>query len=431
MAVKTKLEPQNPLILRCHRLMEAFAKSDDERDFYLDRLEGFLIYVDLDKSQPELATLEDEVRKNAERYCLIPKLTFYEIKKIMEGFINEKVYDIDTKEKLLDIIQSREARENFLEFIYDHHAEFEKWQLYYQERSRVRIIEWLRNNHFHFVFEEDLDLAKGVVEKLKKNLFLTKVGKDIVTARKALFTKAKTYYSNEALNPRPKRGRPPKQVAKTEVEPQFTVDIYTTVESAVRPFLFTPDAASSSVAIFSSKFESDEKMLTNRRLQALSSADSVMENLNQKLASLRSLSSRWLATEQTPKSEVLGSKSAVQADEVEDVEEEDVEEDPVEDVLEEFDEEGEEDLEPALIPKNNNVSNNRFSMTTTKRASTAKKAVKKHAVKKAVKKHAVKKAVKRTVAKKAVKKHVVKKAVKRTAAKKVVRKKVAKHHHHA
>ena len=30
---------QNPLILRCHRLMEAFAKSDDERDFYLEGVE--------------------------------------------------------------------------------------------------------------------------------------------------------------------------------------------------------------------------------------------------------------------------------------------------------------------------------------------------------------------------------------------------------
>ena len=63
----------------------------------------------------------------------------------MEGFVNEKVYDIDTKEKLLDIIQSKEARENFLEFIYDHLTELEKWQQYYHERSRIRIIEWLRS----------------------------------------------------------------------------------------------------------------------------------------------------------------------------------------------------------------------------------------------------------------------------------------------
>src|SRR5262245_29906022 len=119
MSIKNKLVAQNPLILRCHRLMEAFAKSDDERDFYLDRQEGFLIYVDLDKSQDELDELIRELKSNADRYCQIPKLTFYEVKKVMEGFVNEKIYDIDTKEKLLDVIQSKEARENFLEFMYD------------------------------------------------------------------------------------------------------------------------------------------------------------------------------------------------------------------------------------------------------------------------------------------------------------------------
>lgn len=390
MAAKHKLEPQNPLILRCHRLMEAFAKSDDERDFYLDRLEGFIIYADLDKAQDDLIDLDNELKKNHWRYCMIPKLTFYEIKKIMEGFINEKVYDIDTKEKLLDIIQSREARENFLEFIYDHHSEFEKWQQYYQERSRVRIIEWLRNNNFQFVFEEDLDLAKGMVEKIKKSLFQTKVGKDIQTSRKALFTKAKTYYSNEALNPRPKRGRPPKQVAKTEVEPQFTVDIFTTVEPAVRPFLFTPDAASSSAAIFSSKFETDEKMLLSRRLQALSNADSVMENLNQKLASLRSLSSRWLASEQA-KNELKEVKQPTSRPQPKMAEEED------EDLDLNFDEEEEEELVP--VKAKNNV--NRFQAPPKKKEIAKKAAVKPMKVSKPAPK--AKTPAKKAVAKKAVK----------------------------
>ena len=144
MVSKTKLMPaQNPLIMRLHRLMDVFAKSDDERDYYLDRQEGFLFYHDLDKSEEELDALDKELALNNERYCLIPKLTFYEVKKLMEGFVNEKVYDIDTKEKLLDIISSKEARENFLEFIFDHHAELERWQGYYQERFRIRIIEWL------------------------------------------------------------------------------------------------------------------------------------------------------------------------------------------------------------------------------------------------------------------------------------------------
>jgi hypothetical protein len=294
MSIKNKLVAQNPLIMRCHRLMEAFAKSDDERDFYLDRFEGFLIYVDLDKTQDELDELASELKENQERYCPIPKLTYYEVKKVMEGFVNEKVYDIDTKEKLLDVIQSKEARENFLEFIYDHHTELEKWQQYYQERFRVRIIEWLRNNQFDFVFEEDLELTKSMVEKLKMNLFIPKGQKDLLVQRKNLMAKAKTYYSNEALNPRPKRGRPPKQVAKVETEPQFSQDIYTTVPKVVKPFLFAPDYhGSSAIFTFSGKFASEADMLAHRRQQLAGAVNLDMQNLNQKLAALRTLSTSW------------------------------------------------------------------------------------------------------------------------------------------
>lgn len=291
MCALAKKEAQNPLILRCHRLMDAFSRSDDERDFYIDRMEGFLVFVDLDKSQSELAGLEDEINDHHDRYVLIPKLSYYETKKLMEGFVNEKVYDIDTKEKLLDIIQSKEARDNFLEFIYDHHAEQEKWQQFYQERSRIRIIEWLRTNHFHFVFEEDLELPRNVIEKLKKQLFETRVDKDIAAARKALVLKAKTYYSNEALNPRPKRGRPPKQIIKQEFEPQVTTDIFTTVLPNVRPFLFTPELTQNfSLSAFSSKYETEQDILANKKLLSTTPEAS----LSQKLASLRSLSNRWV-----------------------------------------------------------------------------------------------------------------------------------------
>ncbi len=299
MPTKTYPEAQNPLILNCHRLMEAFAKSNDERDFYLDRVEGFIVYVDLDKSNDDLTILEKEIVANIERYCLIPKFTFYETKKIMEGFVHEKVYDIDTKEKLIEIIQSKEARENFLEFVYDHHAEFEKWQQYYQERSRIRIIEWLRQQNFHFVFEEDIDLTKNLLEKVKQSLFESKVGKDIAAARKTLSTKAKTYYSNEALNPRPKRGRPPKQAAKTELEPQYTIDIFTTVPPTVRPFLFTPDVTLSTALTFSSKFDTEEAFLAGRHgAENKDNIDSTLKSLNEKLVALRNISSRWVQEEQ-------------------------------------------------------------------------------------------------------------------------------------
>ncbi len=291
MTKKKHPEAQNPLILRFHRLMDAFAKSDDERDFYLDRVEGFIVFADLDKGLEDIDRLEVEIEKNLDRYCLIPKMTFYETKKFMEGFVNEKVYDIDTKEKLLDIIQSKEARENFLEFIYDHLTELEKWQQYYHERSRIRVIEWLRSQEFRFVFEEDLDLSKNVLEKVKQHLFDAKVPRDVQTARDAIGTKAKTYYSNEALNPRPKRGRPPKQAAKVEIEPQYTIDIYKTVPPEARPFLYMPDFTSTSVT-FSAKFDTEAQLIASLRGSSRVKIDSRLEALSQRLESLRHLSDR-------------------------------------------------------------------------------------------------------------------------------------------
>lgn len=267
---------QNPLILRYYRLMAAFSKADDERDFYLDNIEGFLLYADLEKNQDDLNTFYAEIQSHPERYFLLPKLTFYETKKIMESFVNEKVYDIDTKERLLDIIQSRDSRENFLEFIYEHEAETEKWQQFYQERFRIRIIEWLRQHHFDFVFEEDLDLNKELLAKVKKMLFKTTVPKEVITARGQLRTKAKTYYSNEALNPRPKRGRPPKQVAKIEVETQMSADIYESIPISVRSFLFAPEVNASSIFTFSSKL--NEEDLTS--INALREAQPRLESTN-------------------------------------------------------------------------------------------------------------------------------------------------------
>ncbi len=293
MSKNTKLrEAQNPLILRYHRLMDTFSKSDDEREYYLDSQEGFIVYFDLDRAQDELDELQNELNLDKERFFLIPKLTFYETKKIMEGFINEKIYDIDIKEKLADIIQSKEARENFLEFVYDHEVELEKWQQFYQERSRVRIIEWLRNNEFIFVFEEDLDLAPSLIEKVKQNLFNPKVPKDVATARQLLDARSQVYYSNEALNPRPKRGRPPKQVVKVEVEPQFTKDFYTTVPTKMRAFLYVPEITNAASITFSSKFDTEEEFRAQLKTAPKSESIVSLESISKKLSSLSDLSKK-------------------------------------------------------------------------------------------------------------------------------------------
>ncbi len=293
--VSNQNQSQSPLILRYHRLMDAFSKSDDERDFYLEKHEGFIIFIDLGRSQEDLDGLEKAL--DLERFFLIPKLTFYETKKIMEGFINEKIYDIDIKEKLAEIIQSKEARENFLEFIYDHEVELEKWQQYYQERSRVRIIEWLRDNEFDFVFEEDLDLAPSLIEKVKQNLFIPKAPKDVVTARQVLENRAKVYYSNEALNPRPKRGRPPKQVVRVEIEPQFTQDFFMKVPVSMRSFLYSPDITNAASITFSSKFDSDEEL--RAKLRNTPKAENIvsLEAISKKLSSLSDLSKKVSAIE--------------------------------------------------------------------------------------------------------------------------------------
>ncbi|ASD30408.1 UPF0158 family protein [Chlamydia abortus] len=284
--------PQNPLLLRALRLMDAFSKSDDERDFYLDRVEGFILYIDLDKDQEDLDKIYEELEVNAERYCLIPKLTFYEVKKIMETFINEKIYDIDTKEKFLEILQSKNAREQFLECIYDHESELEKWQQFYVERSRIRIIEWLRNNKFHFVFEEDLDFSKHILEQFKIHLFDTKVSKELAQARQLLVNKAKVYYSNEALNPRPKRGRPPKQSAKVESETTISSDIYTKVPAVARRFLFLPEITSASSITFSEKFDTEEEFLAHLRGSGRVEDQLNLANLSERFASLKELSAK-------------------------------------------------------------------------------------------------------------------------------------------
>jgi hypothetical protein len=290
---------QNPLILRYHRLMDAFAKSDDERDFYLNKVEGFIVYMDLSKNEKEITALEKEIIAHSDNYSLISKLTFYETKKLMEGFVNEKVYDIDTKEKLIEIIQSKDPREHFLEFIYDNHTELDKWQQFYQERSRIRIIEWLRDHNFVFVFEEDLEVALPVLQNIKKHIFEKKAPKDVISARKTLEEKSKTYYSNEALNPRPKRGRPPKQVIKVDTEPQYTEDLFLSVPNSVRAFLYTPNINNASSIIFSSKFGSEKEFLANLKNSTTSKSTKELEALTQRLASLQDLSSRLATTQES------------------------------------------------------------------------------------------------------------------------------------
>ena len=135
-----------------------------------------------------------------------------------------------------------------------------------------------------------------MMEKLKRYLFDVKVSKDIAAVREALYIKAKTYYSNEALNPRPKRGRPPKQVAKVEIEPQVTVDMYTMVPSSCRTFLYLPDITNAASITFSAKFDTEAQLLASLRGSSRIKVDTKLQALSERLESLRHLSTRLITT---------------------------------------------------------------------------------------------------------------------------------------
>jgi hypothetical protein len=107
-----------------------------------------------------------------------------------------------------------------------------------------------------------------------------------------LQAKAKTYYSNEALNPRPKRGRPPKQVVKIETEPQVTVDMYTTVPHSMLQFLYLPEISSASSVTFSARYDTEAQLLASLRGSSRVKVDAKLQALSERLESLRHLSGR-------------------------------------------------------------------------------------------------------------------------------------------
>ena len=167
-------------------------------------------------------------------------------------------------------------------------------------------------------------MTKICIEKLKRHLFDAKVSKEISSARETLAAKAKTYYSNEALNPRPKRGRPPKQVVKVEMEPQVTLDMYTTVPPAVRHFLYIPEITSASAVTFSARFDTEAQLLANLRGSSRVKVDAKLQALSERLESLRHLSSRLADIQGVAGSE--GEEKLIKAVSTEPIEEDEEEE---------------------------------------------------------------------------------------------------------
>ena len=94
------------------------------------------------------------------------------------------------------------------------------------------------------------------------------------------------------MNPRPKRGRPPKQSAKVETETTISSDIYTKVPAIARRFLFLPEISSASSITFSEKFDTEEEFLANLRGSTRLEDQLNLANLSERFASLKELSAK-------------------------------------------------------------------------------------------------------------------------------------------
>ena len=86
-------------------------------------------------------------------------------------------------------------------------------------------------------------------------------------------------------------------MAKVEVEPQVTVDMYTTVPPVCRLFLFLPEIMSAASVTFSAKFDTEAQLLANLRGSTRVKVDTKLQALSERLESLRTLSSRLAGME--------------------------------------------------------------------------------------------------------------------------------------
>ena len=230
------------LILSKNRMIEVFVRSDDEYEFYFDLTEGALIYVCLDANDKELHDLELSLSTHSDRFILIPKRTLYEIRKYMDMFLQERVNDIEVKEKLSEILLSRNFKNKFPEACGEYIQEYIKWDKFFFEKMRMVVIEWLCSKNLLFVFEEDLQSMMSATDicLLKESrgdnkAHSSKTGQMLYNQ---LLAKAKSYYKEEVLHPKPKRGRPPKKVEKQQQNTSLTSDIYFSIPEKIYHFIY-------------------------------------------------------------------------------------------------------------------------------------------------------------------------------------------------
>lgn len=239
--------PKNVLIIKATRCVDALIKSDEDNDFYLDVKTGAFLYVDLHADEDSMKHLESFIEKEDNKTLfLLPKMTEYGKKKIIEEFVHDKVSDLEVSEKLINEIATLGYETRLMEVFREYPTEHDKWNLFFSEKMRSLAVVWLNEIiekvfsviDLRYVFEEDVSkfLDYEEIVLFKENPEVNT--KDIKNIKSRLLEFSKIYKQPEIINPKPKRGRPPKGKKIGVVENVIIPDMYITYDSVIRSFVY-------------------------------------------------------------------------------------------------------------------------------------------------------------------------------------------------
>lgn len=236
---------KNVFIVKNTRLVDVFIKSDEDHDFYFDAETGAIFYVDLTSDEDKLEELYNFLLKFPKRLFLFPKMTEYERRKIVEAFLHGKVNDLDVSEKVSRELDFLGYESKVIDILKEYGTEIEKWTAFFSEKMRVMSIEWLNKvikmndvKPFSYVFEEDIIqyMDRDKIVAFKESM--GSKNENISSIREDLIEFSKIYFEHEIIDPKPKRGRPPKGKKNSSSEIIPIPDMYLAYDSVLRGFIY-------------------------------------------------------------------------------------------------------------------------------------------------------------------------------------------------
>ncbi|MCK5787909.1 MAG: hypothetical protein KAH32_02845 [Chlamydiia bacterium] len=235
---------KNILTMKATRCIGVFIRSDDDNDFLLDTKTGAFLLLDLKAEDADMDHLQKFLEGEEDRFFLVPKITEYEKRKIFEEFINYKVNDLEVSERISDTLDTLGYESRAIEILQEYPYEYDKWISFFSEKIRIRVVRWLNKTSqsmksgFSYVFEEDLTnyISKEELISFKENYITNK--QSISGIVKKLHQMSKLYLEDEIVNPKPRRGRPPKGHNSAVKEALFIPDMYICYDAIIRHFVY-------------------------------------------------------------------------------------------------------------------------------------------------------------------------------------------------